>query len=1139
MAINWKEGIPGMNREDMCRRKENRISAIRRFLLFVLLSLVLSPGILLSDETPEGFLYGEPTIELTQQENEWLRQHPVITLSVDDGYPPRNFLNPKGQLVGISIDYIDLLAKRLGISIRYEGSPWHEALDKALRHEVHGVINADMLQDRKPYLDFTDVYAVYPQALVTREDAAPCKSLDEFSGKKVAVAKGSSALALIKNNHPAVEILEVNNAWEGIQLVIEGKADGAFDDLAVLNYFISMSCPSDLKFALVSYEEPVGYSRIGLRNDRPELLSVFNKAIASLSPQDHQEIQDRWFGVRVPLVAALDPDLALSEEERTWVKEHPVVRVYSDPRWMPIEFFDEKGELRGIVADFLKTVRQRTGIQFKTPKNLGWLEALEQVGQKKIDMFSCISKTPSRSQFLDFTCPYLKVPVAIYTLDNIPYINYLEQLNGKKVIVRRDSYIQETLQQNHPKIDLVLIEEFQAAFDLLNGREAFAFIEATLPCSHYLTKLGFTNIKINGTTPFYYNPSMGVRNDWPIFTGSLQKALDSINETERDAIRQKWITIKYEHAFDYTLLWKIVVFGLLALSLLSFWNRRLSHEIHERKRAESALQKAHDELEARVEERTAEIVKANRELEDEIEERKLAEKALRESEEKYRLLVEYANDAIFVVQDESILFPNPKAVGLFGCSAEELACTSFTNFIHPQDRTFVLDRYRKGLSGEGFPGAYSFRISNQNGQVLSVQLSAVLITWEGKPAALSFLRDVTEQRELETQLRQAQKMEAIGTLAGGIAHDFNNILTSIIGFAEILFLFKIEKNRPERHDLEQILKAAHRAKDLVQQILTFGRRTEQEMKPILLEPIITEAVRFLKAVLPTTIEIRRFVRCKAARILADPTQMLQVVMNLCTNAAHAMREKGGVLEIELQEVELDSAAVEKFLYLAPGPYVRLTLTDTGHGMAGEVMERIFDPYFTTKEQGEGTGLGLAVVHGIVKSHGGSITVESEVGKGSTFDVLLPRLIGEATTSAGEVKDFISGGNERILFIDDEESIVEMAKSALENLGYEVIGVTNSIEALETFQSQPDRNHLVITDLTMPHMTGLELAEKLMLVKPDIPIILFSGFGEESIQQDAQTKGIREFLSKPITLLALTKTIRKVLDQGQIESVRLT
>ncbi|MCG6537692.1 MAG: response regulator, partial [Syntrophales bacterium LBB04] len=291
----------------------------------------------------------------------------------------------------------------------------------------------------------------------------------------------------------------------------------------------------------------------------------------------------------------------------------------------------------------------------------------------------------------------------------------------------------------------------------------------------------------------------------------------------------------------------------------------------------------------------------------------------------------------------------------------------------------------------------------------------------------------------------------------------------------------------------------------------------------------TEAVRFLKAVLPTTIEIRRFVRCRAARVLADPTQMLQVVMNLCTNAAHAMRERGGVLEIELQEVELDSQAVERFLYLAPGRYVKLTLTDTGHGMTGEVMERIFDPYFTTKEQGEGTGLGLAVVHGIVKNHGGFITVESELGKGSTFDVLLPRLIGEATTSAVEVEDFLSGGNERILFVDDEESIVEMAKSALENLGYEVIGVTNSTEALETFQSQPDRIHLVITDLTMPHMTGLDLAEKLMLVKPGIPIILFSGVGEKSIQQEAQSKGIREFLSKPITLLALTKTIRKVLD----------
>ena len=377
-------------------------------------------------------------------------------------------------------------------------------------------------------------------------------------------------------------------------------------------------------------------------------------------------------------------------------------------------------------------------------------------------------------------------------------------------------------------------------------------------------------------------------------------------------------------------------------------------------------------------------------------------------------------------------------------------------------------------------------------------------------------REIEERKQVEKQLRQAQKMEAIGTLAGGIAHDFNNILAVILGFTEIAL------NMPEdtrtQHWLKQVLKAGERAKELVQ----------QERKPVRITPILKETLKLLSASLPATIEIREDVAASGT-ILGDPTQIHQVLMNLCTNAAYAMREEGGVLTVSQSDVELDVEAAARYPNLPPGSYLRLIVSDTGHGMDRAVMERIFDPYFTTKEPNEGTGLGLSVVHGIVQSYGGVITVDSEPGKGTSFHVVLPRIDREDTPKA-ETFAPLPTGNERILFIDDEEMLVEMGQEMLESLGYDVVALTNNLEALETFRAQPDRFDLVITDQTMPHKTGAELARELLRIRPDIPIILCTGFSEIITEKQAEATGIRRFLMKPILRREMAQTIRDLLDE---------
>jgi signal transduction histidine kinase/ActR/RegA family two-component response regulator len=382
----------------------------------------------------------------------------------------------------------------------------------------------------------------------------------------------------------------------------------------------------------------------------------------------------------------------------------------------------------------------------------------------------------------------------------------------------------------------------------------------------------------------------------------------------------------------------------------------------------------------------------------------------------------------------------------------------------------------------------------------------------------------------ERQLQQVLKIQAIGTLAGGIAHDFNNILFPIVGYTE-LTMDEVSQDSVAHKNLEEILKAANRAKDLVQQILTFSRQSDQERKPVKVQYIIKEAIRLLRASIPASIEIIFQIDEHCGPIKGDATQIHQVIMNLCTNAYQAMQEKGGKLEIKLTEVDIGYEETIEKIGMQPGKHVQLSVTDEGCGMDQSVLDRIFEPYYTTKEQGKGTGLGLSVIHGIVKNHGGDITVSSTPGNGTNFKVYLPMIDEVDIAIRPEPNTAAVTGNERILLVDDEEQIVAMEQKMLENLGYQVTARTDSTEALEVFAKQPQDFDLVITDMTMPHMTGDQLAQKLLDIKPSLPVILCTGFNEVITEDKALSLGIQRFVMKPVVKNELATTIRTVLDKN--------
>jgi PAS domain S-box-containing protein len=402
-------------------------------------------------------------------------------------------------------------------------------------------------------------------------------------------------------------------------------------------------------------------------------------------------------------------------------------------------------------------------------------------------------------------------------------------------------------------------------------------------------------------------------------------------------------------------------------------------------------------------------------------------------------------------------------------------------------------------------------------------------TAELKDAYESLRIETEELQRVEAQLRQAQKMEAVGTLAGGIAHDFNNILAAIMGFSEIA-IDKTPEASPARSHMERVFRAGLRGRDLVKQILTFSRQTEPEMQPLKLVPVVKEALALLRASLPSTVDIRANLEGTIGFILADPIQIQQVVLNLCTNAAHAMKQTGGIILIDLAGFSLSCTENAPDPTMSPGFYARLSVTDTGVGITPDILGFIFDPFFTTKAAGEGTGLGLSVVHGIVANHGGTITVSSQPGKGTTFTVYLPKFIEEQSQNSADGDSSIPRGHERILFIDDEKDLAAMGDEMLSGLGYHVTSATCSREALALFRLDPARFDLVISDQTMPYMTGMELAREVLAVRHDMPVILCTGYSQLIDADKTREVGIKAFTMKPLTKREIAQTIREVLDE---------
>lgn len=507
---------------------------------------------------------------------------------------------------------------------------------------------------------------------------------------------------------------------------------------------------------------------------------------------------------------------------------------------------------------------------------------------------------------------------------------------------------------------------------------------------------------------------------------------------------------------------------------------------------------------------------------------KRTELILKENEAKYRMLIEDSNDGIYLLYNNKFEIINKKFQEMFGVTEKYVQNPGFNfmELVSKKSKSLIEERNQALMRGDKVEQKYEFTALRSDGKELEVEVSVSYMKYKKGYAVQGVVRNITERKKMEQKILHLQKMESLGELASGISHDFNNILTAIFGFAEIS-IEDLPENSKLKYNIEQIISAAERGKDLIEQILSFSKKSDKKFIEVNLESIIIEGMKLMKPLIPSSIKIKTNIKADNKIIFGNPTQLYQILINLCTNASQAMLGENGLIEITLENIEINSTNSNKYI-LDPGNYLKLEISDTGRGIVPEIQKKIFDPFFTTKNRENGTGLGLSTVHGIVKNHKGNIFVESKEMEGTSFIILFPAINGSKKKYLNKELQ-LSTGEERILMVDDEKSITEIFEKMLSHIGYSVISKTSSIEALELFKKDKDAFDLVLTDQTMPDLSGTQLAKKIKSIRNDIPVILFSGSNDSSSINNSNGKYINRSIMKPVQMKTLARVIREIID----------
>ncbi|BHH85942.1 transporter substrate-binding domain-containing protein [Desulforhopalus sp. 52FAK] len=1077
-----------------------------------------------------------------------------------------------------------------------QGLSWRKIMEGARKNELDLILTAAKLDSRLDFMNFSDVYLPTPLVIMTRENNFTIEGPEDIEGKRVALVNGYAVTERLLNKYPGLSPVMVENPLAGLAAVSAGEADCYVGVLGVVDYLLRKGGISNLKvagrFDMLCTGQSVAVRKdwpilLTILDKAFKAISekkkseIHDKWIFSLSLLDGP--------------AALQEENALTKEETEWVLEHRDITLGADPEFAPFEFFDQSGRYQGIAAEYVQILNRRLGLNMEVVPELSWKQVNERAKQGEIDVLPIVGKTRERQEYLNYTKPYMSYHRVVITRSDMPFISSVEDIKDLNIAVQEHSshqgFLKEMTSLNATEYP-TLLEGLKAVSE---GKED-AYVGNLTSAMYWIRKVGLTNLKVAGPVSYSQEHLyFSVRKDWPELVGIIEKGLASISSSKEKEIRERWVEVEYEPGvdphvvFEYFLEAAFVILFIIMLILAS--NKRLKKEILRRERVEKDLtyKLLSEQLLSRIASRVIHLKEAEISAVLENTLRDIAE--LMRADSAYLLnvaedgkeatitssqMVKSATegDRMFssVVPIESNHWvesiDSGKAViygnSMLGAALDRSMGTSS----HPLWESPV-GMILPILRGDSLFALLWFTSADEEvdwqiddaifletiGNIISNSLGKVDIdrelqkhqqhleekiaerTDELAKANLKLIQEIAdkieaeeEKDELQGQLLHTQKMESIGTLAGGIAHEFNNILTVILGNTEVTRGL-CPPGSVARNNLDRILSAGGRAKNLVSQILTFSR--ESKTRPQLIDPVeaVFESLQMLRPTLPSTIEIQEQYKAEEKQIFIDPGEVHQILINLCTNASHAMEEKGGVLTVVVDEQFITVEGLKHSPDIAPGRYVEVRVSDSGCGIDQIIMRKIFDPFFTTKKVGKGTGLGLSIVHGIVKKAGGFITVKSKEGEGTTFQMFFPSLPARREEQQGTVEHSLQG-NERILLVDDEEEVVATTSKLIKTMGYQVTVAVNGQAALEQFVEQPEAFDLVITDQTMPKLTGVELTKKLREIRPDLPVILCTGYSSLIDQEKAESMGVSGFILKPFSRREIGQMIRKLCDYSR-------